>query len=135
MYYTVEQISRPFTQSPMLGAAANGRLPSAALTHLLPSVLLRFGFVALWRYSRSGVCAGAESLPMAQQGNAAVQGRESKLYVECSADAGLASTDRDTAIALDSGAGNLRDRAPILVWPEGISQRLDDCAIASRDRA
>ena len=127
MYVTVEQLAQPFTQSPMLGAATSSA-PSAALTHLcFRSVFLPFGFVALWRYSPSGVCAGAESL--LSQNRLCRLRKDARSKLTWSEDAGLATPIeiRLSRSTLEPGIFGIT--TPILVWPEGISERLDDAQL------
>jgi bla regulator protein blaR1 len=127
VYVTVEQVTQPFTQSPSLGAAANSA-PSAALTHLLPSVLLAVWFcgslavLALWCVRWRRIAA------MAQQAMPLTKGREIEALRGLE-DAGLATPMeiRLSRSTLEPGIFGIT--TPILVWPEGISERLDDAQL------
>ena len=127
VYVTVEQLAQPFTQSPMLGAAASSA-PSAALTHLLPSVFLTVWFcgslavLALWcvRWRRIAAIA-KQAMPL-------TKGREIEALRGLE-DAGLATPIeiRLSRSTLEPGIFGIT--TPILVWPEGISERLDDAQL------
>src|SRR5256885_2013514 len=124
LYYTVEEISRPFTQSML--APAKGALPSASSTHLLPLVLIAIwlgGFLAVlcgwcvrWRRISAEV----------HRATLLVQGREFDALLRMQPDAGITRPVelRLSQSTLEPGIfGIVR---PVLLWPEGISQRLDD---------
>ena len=124
LYYTVEEISRPFTQSMM--APAKGALPSASSTHLLPLVLIAIwlgGFLAVlcgwcvrWRRISAEV----------HRATLLVQGREFDALLRMQPDAGITRPVelRLSQSTLEPGIfGIVR---PVLLWPEGISKRLDD---------
>ena len=124
LYYTVEEISRPFTQSMM--APAKGALPSASSTHLLPLVLIAIwlgGFLAVlcgwcvrWRRISAEV----------HRATLLVQGREFDALLRMQPDAGITRLVelRLSQSTLEPGIfGIVR---PVLLWPEGISQQLDD---------
>jgi bla regulator protein blaR1 len=124
LYYTVEEISRPFTQSMM--APAKGALPSASQTHSLPLLLIAIwlgGFLVVlsswymrWRRISADV----------KHGVLMFEGREAEALRWTRRDAGIATAVelRLSPSTLEPGIfGILR---PVLLWPEGISQRLDD---------
>ena len=127
VYVTVEQVTQPFTQSPLLGAAASSA-PSAVLTHLLPSIL-----VAVWLCASLAVfalwCARWRRIAaMAQEAMPLTQGREIEA-LRVLEDAGLATPIeiRLSRSTLEPGIFGIT--TPILVWPEGISERLDDAQL------
>jgi bla regulator protein BlaR1 len=124
LYYTVEEISRPFTQS--VTAPGKWALPSANQTHLLPAVLIAIwlgGFLAVlcgwcvrWRRISAEV---HRATPL-------VQGREFDALLRMQPDAGITRPVelRLSQSTLEPGIfGIVR---PVLLWPEGISQQLDD---------
>jgi bla regulator protein BlaR1 len=113
VYVTVEQLAQPFTQSPMLGAAASSA-PSAVLTHLLPLI-----FVAVWLCGSLAVFAlwcvrWRRIAAISKQAMPLTKGREIEAF---------------------PGAGNLRDHDA----NSGLARRHfrtpRRCAVASRDRA
>src|SRR5438270_11614754 len=124
LYYTVEEISRPFTQSATV--PEGWTLPSASPTHLLPPVLIAIwlggfltvlgGWCVRWRRISAEV----------QKATLLVQGREAEALRGMERGAGITSPVelRLSRSTLEPGIfGILR---PVLLWPEGISQRLDD---------
>jgi bla regulator protein BlaR1 len=124
LYYTVEEISRPFTQSATV--PERWTLPSASPTHLLPPVLIAIwlggfltvlgGWCVRWRRISAEV----------QKATLLVQGREAEALRGMERGAGITSPVelRLSRSTLEPGIfGILR---PVLLWPEGISQRLDD---------
>jgi bla regulator protein blaR1 len=128
VYVTVEQVTQPFTQSPMLGAAASSA-PSAALTQLLPSLLPAvwlsgsLAVLALW-YARWRRIAA-----MAKQAMPLTEGREIEALRGLEHSVGLATPIdiRLSRSTLEPGVFGIM--TPILVWPEGISERLDDAQL------
>jgi bla regulator protein blaR1 len=127
VYVTVEQVTQPFTQSPILGAAASSA-PSAVLSRLLPSI-----FVAVWLCGSLAVFAlwcvrWRRIAAIAQQAMPLTEGREIEALRGLE-DAGLATPIeiRLSRSTLEPGIFGIT--TPILVWPEGISERLDDAQL------
>jgi bla regulator protein blaR1 len=127
VYVTVEQLTQPFTQSPMLGAAASSA-PSAVLTHLLPSIL-----VAVWLCGSVAVFAlwcvrWRRIAAIAKQAMPLTKGREIEAL------RGLDFAGLTTPIEIRLSRSTLEPgifgiTTPILVWPEGISEGLDDAQL------
>ncbi len=124
LYYTVEEISRPFTQS--VTAPTKWALPSASPTHLLPPVLIAIwlgGFLTVlcgwcvrwWRISAEVYRA----TPL-------VQGREFEALLRMQRDAGITSPVELLLSRSTLEPGIFGIVRPVLLWPKGISQRLDD---------
>ena len=124
LYYTVEEISRPFTQS--VTTQTKWALPSASGIHLLPTVLTAIwlgGFLTVlcgWYVRWRRISAEVHKATLLEQG------REFEALRRMQRDAGITSPLelRLSRSTLEPGIfGILRT---VLLWPEGISQRLDD---------
>jgi bla regulator protein blaR1 len=126
-YFTVEEISRPFTQPNRLSAShAASAIASPGMTNLLPFLIAGVwfcGFVVvliawLFRWRRiSG--ALRESLPLRE-------GREVEALRRQEQIAGI---EKPIEILLSREMlepGIFGIRRPVLVWPEGISQHLEN---------
>jgi bla regulator protein BlaR1 len=126
LYVAMEEVSQPFTQSTMpMASAAVPATVSSSLVHQLPAFLVAvwlLGFVlvlAVW-YGRWRKMSDAmrEALPLHD-------GREVEALrrIEC-----LAGTRRIemlmSSASLEPGIFGIT--RPILVWPEGISEHLED---------
>ena len=127
VYYTVEEFSRPFTQS--VTAPAKWVLPSASQTHWLPLVLIAIWFGGFLVVLSSWYMRWRRISANAKQGVLMFEGREAEALRRMRQDAGIATAVelRLSPWTLEPGIfGILR---PVLLWPEGISQRLDDAQL------
>lgn len=123
--YLIEEISQPFAQSSAAPAAA-GNAPFASLMHLVPAILTAIwvcGFVAvlgIWllRWRRI-----SRELAMVTPIR---EGRELECLRRLERAAGIrqAVEMKISRSTLEPGIFGLR--RPVLVWPQGISERLDD---------
>jgi len=124
LYYTVEEISRPFTQS--VTNPAKWALPSASATHLLPAVVMAIwlgGFLAVlcgwcvrWRRISAEV----------QMATLLVQGREFEALLGMQREAGITSPVELRLSRSTVEPGIFGIVRPVLLWPAGVSQRLSD---------
>ncbi|HEX6824634.1 MAG TPA: M56 family metallopeptidase [Candidatus Sulfotelmatobacter sp.] len=127
LYYTVEEISRPFTQSATVPVKLAA--PSAGLTPLLASALIAIwlsGFLAVlcwwclrWRRIYREV----------QKAVRRTEGREFQALRRMEGEAGITTPLelRRSRSTLEPGIFGVR--RPVLLWPEGISERLDDAQL------
>jgi bla regulator protein blaR1 len=124
LYYTVEEFSRPFTQS--VAAPAKWELTSASPTHLLPPVLIAIwagGFLAVllgWCVRWRRISAEVQKATLLEHG------REFEALRRMQREAGVTSPLelRLSRSTLEPGIFGIA--RPVLLWPEGISQRLND---------
>lgn len=127
LYYTVEEISRPFTQS--VTAPVKVAASAAGIMHLFPPVLIALwlsGFLAVlccwylrWRTISSEV---QKSLRLSEGPEVqALRRMEREMAIAVPVELRLSSS------TLEPGVFGLRH--PVLVWPEGISEWLDDAQL------
>lgn len=124
LYYVVEQISQPFTQpgAPVAALAT----PSSSSLHWLPAIVIAVwaaGFLAVlgsWYVRWRRVRAQVEKSVVLRQG------RELEVLRRMQQDAGIPAAIelRLSRSTLEPGIFGIA--RPVLVWPEGISQRLSD---------
>ncbi len=128
MYVTIEQIAQPFTQ---VNVSAPGMSPLAAtnLTHAVPAILIgiwiagTLGVLCAWFLRWRRICAALrQAIPVAQ-------GREIDALRRLEAAAGIVTRVgmRIARSSLEPGIFGVAK--PILLWPEGISERLDDAQL------
>lgn len=126
--YLIEEISQPFAQSSGAPAMAENAV-SASLVHLIPAILTAIwlcGFVAVlgiwllrWRRISRDLAFAA---PVRE-------GRELDCLRRLERAAGMrhAVEMKVSRSTVEPGIFGLRQ--PVLVWPEGISERLDDAQL------
>jgi uncharacterized protein (TIGR03435 family) len=129
MYVTMEQITQPFTQAAAGVAPPLHAATAASLTHLLPAILMGIwclGFLAVvclwWMRWRRISAAVRQAAPLGQ-------GRELEALRRLEPAAGLSSKIemRVSRSTLEPGIFGITK--PILLWPEGITERLDDAQL------
>jgi bla regulator protein BlaR1 len=126
LYVAMEEVSQPFTQSTMpVTSAAVPASMSSSLVHLLPAFLVAvwiFGFVLVlsvwcvrwWKMS----AAMREAVPLHE-------GREVEALRRIERIAGTRHTEiLKSSASLEPGIFGIT--SPTLVWPEGISEHLED---------
>ena len=126
LYYTIEEISQPFTQSTTAAVSPSATLLlSSGLTHWLPAILAGIwlcGFVAvllIWcvRWRRIAV-AIRSSMPLRE-------GREVEILRRLESVSGVRQRVEMLLSPTTFEPGIFGLSHPVLVWPEGISQHLD----------
>jgi bla regulator protein blaR1 len=127
VYVTVEQITQPFSQAAVAGTAVHAA-PAASLTHLVPVILMAIwccGFLAvfcLWYVWWRRISAAA------QQATPLGRGREVDALRRLEPAArGSRVEIRASRSTLEPGIFGIAK--PILLWPEGITERLDDAQL------
>jgi uncharacterized protein (TIGR03435 family) len=128
VYYTVEEISQPFTQASFTGPARS-QSASASLTQILSPVLMSMwlagclAILCVW-YARWRRISGEveHAVPMRY-------GREVQILQRLQGSAVWAAKVelRLSDSTLEPGIFGVR--RPVLVWPEGISEHLDDAQL------
>lgn len=127
-YVTVEQITQPFSQAAVAGTAVHAA-PAASLTHLVPVILIAIwccGFLTvfcLWCVWWRRISAAA------QQAKPLARGREVDALRRLEPAAGLSRRVEIRASRSTLEPGIFGIAKPILLWPEGITERLDDAQL------
>jgi bla regulator protein blaR1 len=127
LYFAIEGISQPFPQStiPAISPAASS-MASASLLHLLPGVVVTAwlcGFAAVlfvWcvRWRRVSA-AKREAAPL-------LEGREVEALRRQERIAGMRSPIEIVLSEVSLEPGIFGVARPVLIWPEGISEHLED---------
>jgi bla regulator protein blaR1 len=121
LYFVIDEISRPFAQ-----AATSQATPAASLANLLPAILAAAwlcGFMAvllLWvmRYRRIAA--------VIRRGSPLQEGREVEALRRLSDHGGLRKKIEIFLSPASLEPGILGIARPALIWPAGISERLED---------
>ncbi len=124
LYFAMEEFSRPFTQPTT--PAISRTTASAGLLHLLPALLAGvwlFGFVTVlfvwyWRWQRIST-AIREAVPLRQ-------GREVEALLRVERIGGMRKRIEILLSRTSLEPGIFGIARPVLIWPEGISERLED---------
>ena len=127
LYVAIEEVGRPFTQPPMsVLADGSSSTASANLIHLLPALLAAVwlcGFVAvllMW-YARWRRISAAIQIAQPLQ-----EGREVEVLRHLESTGGIRNRI-ELLLSPDSlEPGIFGIARPVLLWPEGISERLED---------
>jgi bla regulator protein blaR1 len=126
LYYTIEEISQPFTRSTTAAVSPSATLLlSSGLAHWLPPILAGLwlcGFAAvllIWyvRWQRIAVAIRC-AMPLRE-------GREVEILRRLESITGIGQRVEMLLSATTLEPGVFGMSRPVLVWPEGISQHLD----------
>ena len=126
LYFAIEQVSQPFPQSAAAISPSTSLLASASLLHLLPGVLATAwlcGFAAVlftWcvRWRRVSA-ARREAAPL-------LEGREVRALRRLESIAGMRTPIEIVLSGTSLEPGIFGVARPVLMWPEGISEHLED---------